>query len=515
MPRCGRLEPISPGLGEEARIFLETLRQRHPAWQAREGERADIPGWIESRQGEQGDAALLTETPADQVVGRAAAMASADPWNQGEIWRKFARAEPAKALAGLTAEAAKGIWARETWLPVIWALNETSDPALIGRMIALLGQAPSAASPDIVDGVSDWFLQRRTELRTAASLVDLLNLWDRLVDGVAARPADEASIDEDPLSAAGDRAPGQLVRWLTGELARREPVPGSRLPPDLQPRFDRLMAVPDQAGSIARIALMADLPFLHSIDPDWSEETLLPLLSGNDPLTGHLWTGLIHNQLLGNRRLWRLLKPRFLAAFGVPQLRRHAEEAMVAHLLNIMICVQCGAPDADAPTWLEAKRALTVASPEARRNAAYGLFARMRDAGEAAASLWRRTIGPVFGKIWPMGVGSQSVDATLYIAWMAQRAGEAFPEAVAAILPAIMVSPRTNHSIVDQLDEEEQALFARFPRAALTLIDALVDRENPPDELARRLNELAAADPDLTRDPKFERLLGLVRRMSA
>jgi hypothetical protein len=141
---------------------------------------------------------------------------------------------------------------------------------------------------------------------------------------------------------------------------------------------------------------------------------------------------------------------------------------------------------------------------------------RLEDAGAEAAQLWRNEVSPLFLEIWPMDADLEtSDDVTLRLAWMATSAGDAFPEAVEAILPALRPASRTNRSMVDDISDGKLALYDSHPDAAADLLNAVVDPEHPPRELGPILERLAAAGPGVAERPSFRRLLGIVRRAAS
>lgn len=341
----------------------------------------------------------------------------------------------------------------------------------------------------------------------------LLHLWDRLIELVGAEEQAEEKTLDDTTFAVLNRPVGHLARFLVSELDRRKPDMEAGLPEDLAQRTARLLALQGEAGLIASAGLMMNLQYLHAIDPDWAETTLLPLLSWSEPKTAAaLWEVVVSNPQVGGERLFRCLKPNFLSAFGHPLLQERARSGLVDHLLSILLAQQEGQIQVELISNLEGKRALAVAGEAARTRAAYHMFDRMRNAGEEAAELWRAVVGPVFQSVWPMDAALQSGDSSLYLGWMATEAGNAFPDAIEAIRPALVATARAHHSMVEHLSDERVELYRRHPAAVLALMDGVVDPERPPRDLAERLGEIAAIDSTLWRDPRFERLWTAAQR---
>lgn len=515
--RLARLESRPAGLSDKGIIEIARLREQHPSWYAGEGERDDFASWSISYAGEQGDPKLLESVSNEHLVSEALSLAKRDPFYQGELWRKFIRADPARALDGLIAQAERGEWIADAWSPFFWVLLEADLPDLERKILNHLLNVPLDKLKGFSHSVTDWIFRRFNKMIVDhdVAIVTILVIWDRLFDCIDPNGEEDDADEDGILSAVLNDPLGSLSRLLIIELGRRKPERGSKLPDDLAARFMKISKLKGRAGAIVYTALIGELPYLHAVDPDWAETNLLPMLSESERRAPILWAALVRNRTFGDLRLWRKIKPLFLDSFGNPALSRNTIRGLVNHLIANLVGRQAGDLGEDAPTFMEAKRALLEGGPDARRHAAYCFFDKIRKAGANAEQEWRKTIGPIFVAIWPMQATAQTADTTLYLAWMARESGDAFPEVVDAIRPAIVSSPRAEQSLIDHLNDEQAALYRKYPVAAVRLIDGLVDREKPPSNLAIRLEELVNADPQIERDPQFERLVGIVRRMSS
>lgn len=509
--RFSRLEGTATGLGAAGRTALANIRAQHPGWDAGAGDRADFGFWSDSRMGDQGDPSLLKDTAVERLVIEAQRIAEEDPLDQGEIWRKYVRADPHRAFEGLVADGGSGSWAH--WQQFIWALAEVTDDSLARQTVAFLITASPNLIANVLPSASSWLDRSFDQLLTAhdGDAAPLMQFWDRLADHLPEEMADEAVPLDDPMMAVLNRPPGHLAGALLTELHRRKIAKGAGLPTDLGPRFERLLVVPGPSGFTMLAGLMQGLPWLHAIDPAWAEAKLLPRLDWADPWAKGLWLAYTANQWLGTDSLFRLTKPTILAAFARPELKVD----LIDRLLDLLLVVIFGEPahpdSQPLVSHLDVKRAIALSPPSARTHAAYHFFDRMRHAEDPARE-WREVVGPVFTAVWPMQADLRSEGSTLYLTWMASAAAEAFPEAAVAVGPAILPTARTNRSMFDSLDEDRMDLYRRHPAAALALMDGLTDHTHPANDLAERLEELAAADPSLRRDPRFEKLWAVASR---
>lgn len=64
-------------------------------------------------------------------------------------------------------------------------------------------------------------------------------------------------------------------------------------------------------------------------------------------------------------------------------------------------------------------------------------------------------------------------------------------------------------------DEDAKRFYDTDPGALLTLFDAVVSEENVPSSMVAMLERLAQAEPTLTEDERYLKLLGWARRRAA
>jgi hypothetical protein len=130
----------------------------------------------------------------------------------------------------------------------------------------------------------------------------------------------------------------------------------------------------------------------------------------------------------------------------------------------------------------------------------------------------RRTIvGPAFQAIWPLDARLRSEETTRNLVLTALECGEAFPEAVEAILDLIVPYQfyQIAHSL--RLEPNHGELVRQYPLAFVKLTNLLI---NPalfavPSDLAGLLQECLAADPSIADDDAHVRLYGLRRQRNA
>lgn len=531
--RLKRIELAGGALTAESQQVIGEISARHPTWRPSPGDRDDFHFWHEMRSGPDGQPELLAEVADEELVKEAMRLQRERHFEQGDVWRVFCSVDPERALRGLQLEADNGQWDPEAWLSLLWAANDKGDVPFQFALADLMSRMPQPPLSDLLPAATSW-LQRQRE---ALSVLDLpggprfLPLWDHFADRAYAPQNDAAEVEDDGdlLTESLNRPGGMLASSLLDALAKSKPKPHSGLNAELKPRFDRLANALGRPGLLARIYLARSLVYLDAIDPAWSEMNLQPRLNWGHPEALSLWRSFAHGGV-GSARLFNALKPAVLAAFERQDLSDNELEGLISNLLSIAIWHQRGEePEYDLTT-AEVRRALTVGPPSARRNVSWNLWRMMGNTENANGededadiaipdnpTRWRSVIGPVFRNVWPLDASLRSKSTTQNLVLMALECGEAFPEAVDAILDVIVPYQlyQISHSL--RLENKHGELVRQHPLAFVKLTNALIDPTlfSVPNDLAGLLNQCIAARPDIARDPAYLRLHGLRRQRSA
>ena len=531
--RLKRIELAGGTLTAESQQVVAEISARHPTWKPSTGDRDDFHSWHETRSGPDGQPELLADVADEALVKEAMRLQRERHFEQGDIWRVFCSADPERALRGLRLEADNNQWEAEAWRCLLWAANENGDASFQSALADIMLQMPEAALSELLPAATSW-LQRQRE---ALSVPDqpgglrFLPLWDRFADR-AYTPENDAAENEsdgDLISEPLNRPGGMLAWSLMDTLTTSKPQRNSGLGIELKPRFDRLAAAPGRSGLLARVYLARSLAYLDAIDPAWAEANLQPRLNWDHPEALSLWRSFA-NGGIGSARLFNALKPLVLAAFERQELADNQFEGLMSNLLSVAIWHQRGeAPEYDLTT-AEVRRALTVGPPSARRNVSWNLWRMMGNTENANGkdddadiaipdkpTLWRSVVGPLFRDIWPLDARLRSKSTTQNLVLMALECGDAFPEAVDAILDVIVPYQlyRISHSL--RLENKHGELVRQHPLAFVKLTNALIDPAAfpVPDDLAGLINECVAASPAVARDPAYLRLHGLRRQRNA
>jgi NAD-dependent SIR2 family protein deacetylase len=521
--RLKRLELAEQSLSEASATILREIAARHPTWTPSSGDRDDFGYWTESRSGPDGEPALLAEIADDKLVQEGMRLQRERHFDQGDIWRVFCGADPDRALRGLRAEADAGRWESEAWRSLLWAANDKGDADFQFTIGGLMLRMPEARLVEVFSAATSWLQKRREVLAVTDGPHPpiFFQLWDRFADSAygAAERDDGQDKGRDLLTEVLNHPGGVLAWTLVDALSARRPERDAGLGDDLKSRFTRAVTAPGRPGLLARVYVIRALAYFDAIDPAWTAEQLTPRLSWDHPEAIMLWHSYAHGSV-GSARLFNSLKPAMIAAFEKTELTDHDFEGLGSKLLSVAIWHQRGeAAEHDLST-AEVRRALTIGPPSARKNVSWNLWRMMASAEEEPtdkAARWRNILGPLFRDIWPLDARLRSKGTTRNLVLMAMECGDAFAEAVDAILDVIVPYQlyAIEHSL--RLEQGHSELLERYPRAFLRLTNALIDPAlfPVPNDLGTLLQDCVAADPRVVTDPAYTRLHGLRRQRNA
>ena len=520
--RIHRIVAAGGAVSEESRTLLAEISARHPRWEAGSEDRDDFSMWHTERFGPDGHPELLTGIEDERLVQEALRLQQEQHFDEGDLWRVFCNADPERALRGLKHESDAGRWDPGAWRYLLWAAAEKGDAAFQRDLAGLILAVPAPVLGEILHAATSWMARQREALEQAPEQGEahFLSMWDCLANlAYEAREGEEedASFGGDVVNQALNRPGGDLASALLGALASTKPANDSELGEILGPRFSRLATAENRAGLLGRVYVMRDLAFMDAIAPKWTGELLVPRLDWNHPEAGALWRAYAHGRI-GKARLFNALKPALLQTFEEKRMPEQYLEEIFSKLLAVAIRHRNGEGREYVLSPAEVKRALAIAPSRVRQDVAWRLWRMMGDEKVIdKAAHWQNLVKPVLLDVWPLDASARGKGASERLVFMALECGEAFPDAVDAILDLII--PYQLHGLSHglRLERHHQDLFEAYPRAFLKLANALVDPDAfpVPNDLPKFLDDCVALDAEIVNDAAYIRLYGLRRQLNA
>lgn len=478
---------------------------------------------VASWRGAQGDPRLLTGLPDDALLGEALRLQSESPFEQGELWQVFCEREPERALRALRIDVEAGRWSVPAWRGVLWAAAKQEGEEFQAELANLaLGIPPAELHGDLLGELVGWLRTRASLLapRGARPAPTALALWDLLAARVFAPQSEDPGLGGDEPIRNSDEfnePGGMLANTLIELLDASKPNAMATFTEQLQSRFDRLVEATGRPGRLARVTMARNLPFLFYVASAWVSERVLPFFVREHAEAGVLWPARLRGSVPQSPSLFNVLKPHLLAQARLPVVERDESRNLAANLLLPALWRRSvpEARDFDIEA-IEVKKALALASSEVRHDAAFLLFDWIRQEKDPAER-WNSAFGPFFREVWPMDIAARAPITSEYLAWMALECGDAFPDALRAILHALVPFEIYTIDVVLKHDARRSETARRYPLEFVELLDAIIDPAvaRAPDDLAVELAACVLADPSIESRREYQRLLSISRRASA
>jgi hypothetical protein len=275
---------------------------------------------------------------------------------------------------------------------------------------------------------------------------------------------------------------------------------------------ERLFAASGEGSDHAVSIAASKLNWLMYVDPDWTRERLIPMLAFDHPASEPAWNGFFHSARPPWPPLAEIIKPLLLELFPwVEGLSwDHDLSEVAAQWLGFMRVFH-----PDEPSGLtrgEMRSILREMSDDTRNRFIFWLG----QVGQKNESGWTELVIPFVDGDWPRE--RQYRTSASIRAWIGllDDTGENFPlvyEAVKKFLVPVETNDHFFYRFTRQFNDEEP-ITVRYPEATLDMMTRVTPQAlaRTPYELPKILALIAEADPKLTSDERYLRLIDLVER---
>jgi hypothetical protein len=358
---------------------------------------------------------------------------------------------------------------------------------------------PETFMQEIVSGVS-WWIHSVSKLTSLHEQV-MLNLCRR----VLAMPLEagpnttrNTGANAQPVSDALNHPVGHVTQALINLWFRRNPNDNDHLPVDIEPLFTELCDVNVDRFRHGRVLLGSRLIALYRVDPKWTQQYLLPLLSWKNPEEAKA----IWEDFLWSPRLYQPLliafKPHFLeSAKHYTELGKHRQQFAAFLTYAALGSIEGYSDD-------ELRTAINALPQAGLEECAQALAQSLEGASDQREEYWKHRIRPFWQHLWPKSRELATPKIAESLTRMTIAAGSEFPAAltdVRAWLKAIEYPYYVIHLLHDS------GLCNRFPSDALWLLNAVIDgKQRVPEELEQCLDQIEQAAPQFVQDAQYKRL---------
>ena len=495
--RLIRISQAGATLNAAARRRQNELSASHPDWDPLEEEPWIYTTWA----GDLDELLPRVTTPRDpeELVEWLRSNPEPDGRQQAD-WRDRCRDHLDTAASALIALAEEGNWPVARWEEALlrWSEDGLTHPSWL-KLAPVLANIPANVLHQLARPVSLWLekLSRIIEEHeeTFLSLCSDILAFDH--------PFEDS--EQDSLDLAIRHPIGNVTQALLRWWYRKDLQDGQGLDHEPKGMFTEICDTNKPWFRPGRALLALHVISLFRVDPDWTTQFVLPLFEwknneaeARSAWQAFLWSPRLHGPLMAE------LKPTFLdTANRCSQLGEYGRQ--YASLLAYV-----GLEPEDVFRTAELRAAMQRLPQEELEHAAETFYRTVNAAGEQRADYWRNRVTPFLKSIWPKTTDkiSEAISRNFSLASIA--AGQAFPEALRQVHP--WLKPL---QFPDQITRALQraGLHNQFPEEALDLLHRIFPeqaRGHFPN-LADCLRTIKNAQPELSRDHRFQRLLDIQR----
>ena len=496
-------------LGVRAVARLAELSDAYPQWQLAANERDEFSHWM-SGSGDPDyedsrDVDIAPRTRRELVPWLTKPPPEPRPFYE-DTWRDVCRTRFFHSLYALCDLAQDGVWPSSRWREALQAWSEEGMVLRSWRYAAPLVQTmPDPVIQELAHGVTWWIETVSKSINQHEEI--LLNLCRRVLalplEAGTGMTSNGEPIDQ-PVTEAINHPVGHVTQALINLWFKRNPNDNDQLPADIKPFFTQICDVQVGRFRHGRVLLGSRLIALFRVDRTWTEQSLLPLFSWDNPdeakavWEGFLWSPRLYQPLL------IAFKPQLLkSANHYAELGEHRQQ-FAAFLTYAAL------GPTEGYTVDEFRSAIGALPQEGLEESAQALSQALEGAADQREDYWKNRVKPFWQQVWPKSRDLATPRIAESLTRLAIAARSEFSDALAAVQDWLRPIEHPDY-VIHLL--HESGLCERFPEDALRLLNAVIaDQQWAPRDLGQCLDEIAQVAPQLVQDAQYQRLREYFRR---
>ena len=287
---------------------------------------------------------------------------------------------------------------------------------------------------------------------------------------------------------------------------------GSLVPDYVKARLERFFAAPGEGSDHAVSIATSKLNWLMFIDPDWTQERLIPLLAYDHPASEPAWNGFLHSGRVPWPPLAEIIKPLMLDLF--PWVEEFSWDRdlseVAAQWLGFMRVFH---PDEPSGLTKAEMRSVLREMSEHSRNRFIFWLGRV---GQGNEDGWINYVVPFVNEDWPKERQYRTAESVRAWIGMLDDTGDDFPAVYDAAKKFLVPIEMDGHPFYPFTHEinQKKPITTLFPVETLDLMHSITPSvpSRLPNGLPTILNLIADTEPSLTSDYRYLRLIDLVEQ---
>ena len=418
---------------------------------------------------------------------------------------------PARALSALRYQTIRGNFTPWDWLGFLQDEKRKDDPVWMKKLIAeLIMLMPDRAVVEIMYGASYWLLSASKQLPSAnvpifeqliKRLIEILHKNHKNEDFTVKSRETNRSWGNEALN----RSAGHIAQTLFNDPRIKGLKAGEIFPCDWLDLVESTLNMPNDQGRWALLFFTHNLPWLHKIDPKWTDDKILqPLLDGNADTTDAWWAGYIW----GARQspapaLFAKIKPHLLAWAS----HQYFKKKNSTNVIITLILSNWHHNSKNKNAWhildKDIHKVLLNSGDDFRARFLRVLQEYCKNE-DATCRRWKNKRNHLINNVWPLQKRIKTPKTSGGLIELAFSDEQAFPRLTKTILPLLGENPQVSMSSF-LYGANKDHIIDKHPKIVLEILYKIV----PEDDflisyrIKQMLDRIATADPKLKHDPRF------------
>ncbi len=497
---------------------IVSLRVAAPDWSPEDGAKA-----AESMESVSGIVRTHTEfnelllVPLGQVLAKSHELSGKEVFglDQRDPFAGLCDKRPVRAVSVLRRAANRGEYPEWAWRRFLDSETRKKNKTRLQEFVAeILLQANTEALASIMYPVCAWLLNAsKGMLEDCVPIFDrlLIRLFETLNSNPDAGGSDyiRGSNDPDWAIAALNSPAGKIAEALLNDPRLKNLEGQQGLPNGWKVHVERTLSLPSQDKCFALVFFSCKLPWLYTVDPEWTEDNLLSVLRDESSdeqdawWAGYLW-GI---KRIPSFELWEKLKAHLVAKVKECSSKRQEKRDRLVGL----VLANWAYSDVD-------KGEVRIADPELRnllldagdnfRAQALWLMERWGKGDGVDGQHWRSLQDRFLRDVWPRQRSARTPQNSEGLIELAFSNEDRFMEISETILPLIGPIER-DRKVLPALSRDGGNVVDAHPERVLEILYVALpeDANKWPYEVDSTLLRIATAKSELRADPRWVELM--------
>lgn len=471
--RLTKLNETGILLNETAKEKLKILADSHPEFKLYKDQQEEFPIWISSDAEISLPQVVLPESCKDLAESLKNYSNIENKILFKENWEQRCQEDFQTTFCALRLLSEEKLWLVELWQIALdaWIISGNASIENFLKLTPILKKASDSTLRKLALPISYWLEALAKQFQPDNSNIqEFFSLCERIIDlKIEYNDTDISNL----LNQAFNHPTGKIVLALFGSLSKNELEENSGLKDPYKRIFAKVCDVSVSEYALGRLILCLKPVYLSRLDPDWTNEYLLPLFSwAKDREARFAWQGFLYSP--------RLYYP-FLASIKDSLLEtvNHYTELGQAARNYAALMTYISLESQDIFTEDELRRLFNAMPEKGLVESVHTVrldFESIQN--QKQVTYWKNRVTPFFDKIWPKDKNRLTSKLIRQAALLCVSAGDNFPSALKLFEYWLKPIQSLEDAPFPLSILAKSELCKKFPNESLIFLDKIIDKES-------------------------------------